>query len=316
VSPDAAARIVFFGSPDFAVPTLRALVEAGYRIGLVVTQPDRPAGRGGRLHPPPVKRVALELGLPVFQPDTLRDDAALERLQAAHPDAFVIAAYGKILPQRILDVPRRGSLNVHASLLPRWRGPSPVAAAILAGDPETGVTIMEVTAKMDAGPIVAQRRVPILPDDRTATLEPRLAAIGAELLVEVLPGWLAGELRGIPQDDSQATYCPLLRKEDGHLAPSLDVVTAERAVRAYDPWPGAFVWYRGERLAIWQAHIALAPPQPLPAPGSVLVVERAPALAFRNGILVLDVVQRPGGRRLTGREFLNGERGQLAPTFE
>ncbi len=308
-------RLVFFGSPEFALPSLRALLEAGYHVALVVTQPDRPAGRGGRLQAPPVKRAALGAGLSVFQPETLRGGEAEERLRAADPDAFVIAAYGKILPQRILDIPRRGSLNVHASLLPRWRGPSPVAAAILAGDRETGVTIMEVTAKMDAGPIVAQRRVPILPDDRTGTLEPRLAAVGAELLVEVLPGWLAGELRGVPQDEAQATYCPLLRKDDGRLSPDLDVATAERAVRAYDPWPGAFVIYRGERLAIWQAHIAADPPQPLPPPGTVLVVERAPALAFRGGILVLDVVQRPGGRRLTGREFLNGERGQLAPTF-
>lgn len=309
------AKLVFFGSPEFAVPSLRAIVEAGYGVVLVVTQPDRPAGRGARPQAPAVKRVATELGLPVFQPETLRDDDVVRRLADLTPDAFVVAAYGKILPRRILEIPRRGSLNVHASLLPRWRGPSPVAAAILAGDRQTGVTIMEVTEKMDAGPVVAQRRVPIDPVDRTATLEPRLAVVGAELLVQVLPGWLSGELRGVPQDESQATYCSLLKKEHGHLAPELEVEVAERAVRAYDPWPGAFVWYRGERLAIWAAHIGPAV-EPLPAPGTTLVVERAPALVFANGILVLDVVQRPGGRRLTGGEFLNGERGQLAPTFE
>lgn len=308
-------RIVFFGSPEFACPSLCALLEAGYDLAMVVTQPDRPAGRGGRLQAPPVKRLALEAGVPVYQPETLRGDEPAARLAAASPDLFVIAAYGRILPRRVLEIPRRGSLNVHASLLPRWRGPSPVVAAILAGDRETGVTIMEVTERMDAGPVVAQRSVPIAPDERTATLEPRLAQLGAELLVEVLPGWLAGELRGVPQDESQATYCSLLRKEDGHLRPELDVETAERAVRAYDPWPGAFVWYRGERLAIWAAHVASSPPDPLPPAGRVTVWERKPALSFRNGILVLDLVQRPGGRRLTGQEFLNGERGQLASTF-
>lgn len=309
------ARLVFLGSPDFAVPSLRALAEAGYDVQLVVTQPDRPAGRGARPQAPAVKRVATELGLPTLQPETLRDDAVCERLAALSPDAFVIAAYGKILPRRVLEIPRRGSLNVHASLLPRWRGPSPVAAAILAGDREAGVTIMEVTEKMDAGPIVAQRRIPIDPSDRTKTLEPRLAVVGAELLLEALPPWLAGDLRGVPQDEARATYCPLLKKEHGHLAPELAVEVAERAVRAYDPWPGAFVWYRGERLAVWAAHIG-PPLERLPPPGTILVVGRAPALAFANGILVLDVVQRPGGRRLTGGEFLNGERGQLAPTFE
>lgn len=310
----AATNVVFMGSPAFAVPSLRALVEAGYCLQAVVTQPDRPAGRGGRVAPPEVKVAALELGIPVLQPETLKDQAIREQLASLSPDVIVVAAYGKILPRAILEVPRHGCVNVHASLLPRWRGASPIAAAILAGDPETGVTIMEMVAKMDAGAVIAQSRVPIGPDFTTATLEPMLAGEGARLLVETLPAYLAGTLRAVPQDEALVTMCGLVRKEDGHLRASMTAAEAERAVRAYDPWPGAFVRYRGERLGIWRAHVE--PFRGSEPPGVMLVVGRSPALVLRDGLLVLDEVQRQGAKRMTGAQFLNGERGHLEARAE
>lgn len=301
-------RVVFMGSPSFAVPALRALVDGGYHVVLAVTQPDRPAGRGGRVRPPAVKAAATALGVPVFQPSSVRDDDAVARLAEAAADAFVVAAYGKILPRRVIDLPRRGILNVHSSLLPRWRGPSPVAAAILAGDTETGITIMEIAPKMDAGPIVAARATPIHPGETAGALEERLAHIGARLLIEVLPGWYDRSIVPVPQDESRATYCSLLHKADGHLRRGWSVDQAERAVRAYNPWPGAFVTYAGERLGIWRAHVVSDGQAP---PGTTRVLDRRPAIAFPGGWLVLDEVQRPGSRRIPGDAFLNGLRGDL-----
>ena len=203
-------------------------------------------------------------------------------------------------------------MNVHASLLPRWRGASPIAAAIRAGDAESGVGIMEMALAMDAGPVVAQATEAILPTDTTGTLEARLAELGARLLIEVLPGWLAGERRAVPQDPALVTLCGLVAKADGYLSASMTVGEAERVVRAANPWPGASVEYRGERLLLWKAH-----PEPASTeltPGCLTVVAKAPALSLVGGLLVLDEVQRPGGKRLTGQQFLVGERGQLAPT--
>jgi methionyl-tRNA formyltransferase len=309
------------GSPEFAVPSLRALCGAGHRVVLAVSQPDKPAGRGGKLQKPAVKVAAEELGIETFQPITLREDPVQERLAAAKADVFVVAAYGKILPQAVLDIPRRGCLNVHGSLLPKWRGPSPIVAAILAGDSETGVSIMELVRKMDAGPVISRKALSIEPNDTAASLEPRLARLGADELVRVLPGWLSGELTAEPQDETGATYCHILNKQDGHLKANMSVDEAERAVRAYNPWPGAFVLYNGERLAIWQAHIAQDagddPDQKTRSnsgrTGSTTTVDRAPAIAFEDGMLVLDEVQRPGGKRVSGAQFLAGERGLLSP---
>lgn len=302
-------RVVFMGSPAFAVPSLRALAGAGYSVVAAVSQPDRPAGRGGRLQAPDVKTAALELRIDVFQPETLKDELVQERLRAFGADLFVVAAYGKILPRAVLAMPRRGCLNVHASLLPRWRGASPLAAAILAGDRASGVTIMELVMKMDAGPILAQARTLILPDDTAGSLEPRLAQIGADLLVETFPGWLDGTTARIEQTEADVTYCSLVHKEDGHLRSEMSVEEAERAVRAYNPWPGAYVVYRGERLGIWRA--AVEPGEPV-EPGRLFVVRRCPAIAFHAGLLVLEEVQRPGSKRSRGEDFVNGERGKLA----
>jgi methionyl-tRNA formyltransferase len=307
----AAVRVVFMGSPAFAVGPLRALAEAGYALVGVVTQPDRPAGRGGRLTPPEARAVAEHLGLPVIQPETLRDEAARAELAAWRPDLFVVAAFGKILPRAVLAIPARGCINVHASLLPRWRGPSPITAAILAGDAETGVSIMEMAAKMDAGAVIAREAVPILPQDTTGTLETRLAELGARLLVGTLPGWYDGAIVAEAQDEHLASYCPLLKKEDGHLRAAMTAGEAERAVRAYNPWPGAFVSYHGERLGIWKVHVESAGAGP--TPGSMVVAAKRPAIVFRDGLLVLDEVQRTGARRQSGQDFLNGQRGKLDP---
>lgn len=300
------------GSPAFAVPSLRALHASGYEVALVVSQPDRPAGRGGGLAQPAVKVAAAELGLPVLQPETLKDEAVRAQLRSLEADVTVVAAYGKILAPAVLRIPRLGSVNVHASLLPRWRGASPIAAALLAGESETGVSIMEMTAELDAGPVIARAPLPIPPGATAGTLEPALAALGARTLVETLPRWASGEVAARPQDESLATFCGLVRKEDGQLRAAMTAVEAERAVRAYDPWPGAYVDYRGSRLAAWRAHVALSPRRM--AAGTTMVVERKPAIAFAHDLLVLDEVQRQGGKRIAGETFLNGERGTLPGT--
>lgn len=303
------ARVAFFGSPTFAVPSLEALVEAGFDVAVVVTQPDRPAGRGGRLTPPPVKSAAERLGLRVVQPGSVRGTAFREMLRELRLDAGVVAAYGRILPQEVLDIPARGFVNVHASLLPRWRGASPVAAAILAGDTITGVSIMEMVLEMDAGPVISRVEEPIRPDDTAGTLEARLAELGAHELVRVLPGWLAGEVRAEPQDPGAVTVCRPLTKGDAHLRARMTATEAERALRAYDPWPVAFVLYRGEALRCWRGRVlAEGPAAPV---GALRVHDGEPAIRFADGWLVLTEVQRPGGRRITGRAFVAGERGVL-----
>ncbi|MGK2965273.1 MAG: methionyl-tRNA formyltransferase [Tepidiformaceae bacterium] len=302
-------RVVFMGSPAFAVPSLQALVRAGYQVTLAVTQPDRPAGRGAKVHQPDVKVAALELGIDVFQPESLRIPETQERLAAGAADVFVVAAYGKILPRAVLAMPRKGCVNVHASLLPRWRGPSPIVAAILAGDAETGVSIMELEPAMDTGPVIARSAVPIPQRVTAGELEPALARLGADLLVEVLPAWLSGDRLAEPQDEALATYCSLLKKTDGYLGAAMTLAEAERAVRAFNPWPTASVEYRGGRLNVWRAR-AVSGDVPAAA-GTMGVVERSPAVAFDGGWLVLDEVQKTGGKRMGGQAFLNGERGTL-----
>jgi methionyl-tRNA formyltransferase len=299
------------GSPSFAVPALQALAGAGYPVRLVVTQPDRPAGRGGRVTAPAVKQAALELGVPVTQPDSLKEGEAQQRIADVKPRAVVVAAYGKILPKALLALPGVAFINVHASLLPRWRGASPIAAAIFAGDAETGISLMRMEARMDAGPVFARRRIPVPPEATAGSLEGELSRLGASALVETLPAWLSGELTAESQDEELATYCWTLSKADGHLSGSWAAVQAERAVRAYNPWPGAFVGYREERLAIWKSRV-MADGEAGTHPGALRVLDSSPAVAFAGGWLVLEEVQRPGGKRITGVQFLQGERGALA----
>ena len=302
------ANVVFSGTPDFAIPTLRALVAAPWAnvIG-VVTRPDRPAGRGRRLTPPPVKRAAMEYDLPIFQPESLRDPQAIARLAAWEPDVIVVAASGYLLPQRVLDIPPKGCVNVHASLLPRWRGAAPIAAAIRAGDTTTGVTVMCMDAGLDTGPILAQRTTPIHPDDTRGSLHDRLAQIGADLLVETLPAYLSGELQPHPQPDEGATYAPPLRKEDGRLDWTQPADVLDRQVRAVTPWPGAFTTWQGRRLKVVRA-------TPVPhwrgeaPPGTMVRLEDGYAVATGEGALRLEVVQMAGKRPMDVATFICGQR--------
>ena len=296
-------RVVFMGSPEFALPSLRALAAAYDLIG-VVTQPDRPAGRGKQLSAPPVKTLALELGIPVIQPRRLRTTEAIEQLRAWAPDVIVVAAFGQILRQDVLDLPPLGCLNVHASLLPRWRGASPIQAAILHGDKETGVTIMRMDAGLDTGPILSQRAIPIADDDTAGTLSGKLAILGAALLIETLPKYLAGDLKPQPQPEAGVTTVSTLTKADGELNLAEGAQELARKVRAFNPWPGAFIIWKGQALKIHRAHAAAGPQRA----GTQPVHDGLPAVAAAGSLLVLDEVQPAGKKPMSGAEFLRGAR--------
>lgn len=299
---DYAMRIIFMGSPSFAVPSLNALQEE-FQIAAVVTQPDRPAGRGRKLSFSPVKERALELRLPILQPPSLRERSILATFREFAPDVVVVAAFGQILPPNVLKLPAHGCLNVHASLLPRWRGAAPVQAAILQGDRETGVTIMKMDAGLDTGPILAQRSTSIHPDETGGELADRLSVLGAELLVECLPVYVNGELTPQPQDESAATYAPMLKKSDGALAFDRDAITLERQVRAYEPWPTSFFKWDDRRIVVRNAHAVENSGTP---PGTTLEYDGKPAIATESGLLILDEVQPAGKNRMSGQAFLNG----------
>lgn len=300
-------RLVFMGTPEFAVPSLRALA-AHYEVALVVTQPDRPAGRSRAPRPPAVKVAAQVLGLPIYQPDTLRGPEALARLEAAQPEVIVVAAYGEILRRSVLSLPPKGCVNVHASLLPRHRGAAPVAAAILAGDRVTGVTIMLMDEGMDTGPILAQAEEPIRADDTAGALTARLAELGARCLLATLPRWLAGEIEPRPQEGSQATYAPRVTKEDGLIDWSEPAEVIERRVRAFDPWPGAYTYWHGRRLRIVRAAV-VAGWCGGEEPGTVLDTAQGPAVATGGGALLLRELQLEGRCCVGCAEFLRGQRG-------
>lgn len=291
------------GSPDFAVPSLRALA-AAYRICGVVTQPDRPSGRGGVLTPPPVKVLAQELGLPLMQPEKLRAPEAMAQLTEWAPDVIIVAAFGQILRQNVLDLPRFGCVNVHGSLLPRWRGAAPIQAAILAGDAETGITIMKMDAGIDTGDILSMRAIPIAPDDTGGSLFEKMAQLGADLLLETLPRYLRGEIAPRPQPAEGATYAPMLKKEDGLLDFTHPATELERRVRAFNPWPSAWMLWQGAPLKIHRAHVDTAKAQP----GQRLVVNGLPAIGAGGGVLVLDEVQPAGKKPMPGKAFLAGAR--------
>jgi methionyl-tRNA formyltransferase len=309
-------RTVFMGTPDFAVPTLRALAEysasggiwpAGLDLAGVVTRPDKPAGRGKHVVISPVKRYALERGLPVFQPGPLRRPEAMALLQTLASELIVVAAFGQILPPEVLRLPRFGCLNVHASLLPRWRGASPINAAILAGDDETGVTIMLMGEGLDTGPVLEQTATPIGPDETAGQLSDRLAALGAETFVRTLPRWLSGAIVPRPQDEAAATMTRPLRKEDGLLdwtRPASDLV---HVVRAYTPWPGAHTIFEGRQLKVLQARPVPLDPGELP-PGQCFLREPDHALCCTcgQGALALEMIQLEGRRALPAADVLRG----------
>lgn len=302
-------RLIYLGSPQFAVHPLAALVEAGHTIAAVITQPDRPAGRERRLSPPPVKLAAEALGLPVLQPETLRDPEVVARLAALGPEAGVVAAYGEILRKAVLAIPPLGYLNIHPSLLPLHRGPTPVAGAILAGDQATGVSIMRLDPGMDSGPILAQAVVPLPPDARAGPLTDELFRLGARMLVEVLPRYASGELLPRPQDHSQASVTRLLTKDDGVVRWELPALVIERMVRAYDPWPGVSTSWRGQglRLLAARGHADWVGPE---EPGTLLgrAPGGGPLVATGSGALELLELQPAGKRPMGGEAWLAGVR--------
>jgi methionyl-tRNA formyltransferase len=300
------ARIVFMGTPQFAVPTLLALDEHHQVVG-VVTQPDRRAGRGRKMAISPVKEAALAQGVPIYQPDTLRSTEAVEQLAAWRPDMMVVAAFGQILRPPVLALPPHGCLNVHASLLPRYRGAAPIPATILAGDAVTGVTIMRMDEGMDTGPILAQAECPIDSEDTTGSLTATLAGLGARLLVETLPGWISGEIQALPQDQSLATYCRPLKKEDGHLDWIRPAAHLDRQVRATDPWPGAYTTWQGRRLKVLRAR-PLLERQGEGMPGQAVALPGGVGVVTGQGLLELAEVQLAGKKPMAADVFVRGQR--------
>ena len=317
-------RIAFAGTPDFAAAALAALAAAGHEIALVLTQPDRPAGRGKALQQSAVKRLALSLGLEVWQPDTLRDPAAVERLVDARLELMVVAAYGLILPEPVLVAPRRGCLNIHASLLPRWRGAAPIQRAIEAGDTETGITIMQMDAGLDTGPMLSIWPEPIRPDDTGGSLHDRLAALGARAIVDALARLEAGRLEPVAQPADGVTYARKLGRADAQLDFSLEAGALVDRVRAFDPVPGSVALLdRPEPvpLKVWRAHRAGDEPGG-PAPGPIGAARQGADLAppgtvlradadgvvvsCGGGVVCLTELQKPGGKRLGAGEFLRG----------
>lgn len=296
-------RIVFAGTPDFALASLRALVDSGQSVVAVYTQPDRPAGRGRRLTASPVKQYAEERGIAVLQPETLKDEGAAAELAALQPDVMIVAAYGLILPQNVLDIPTHGCLNVHASVLPRWRGAAPIQAAILAGDETTGVSLMRMTAGLDCGPVYSEKTVAIGQDESAGELHDRLAVLGGELLTQDLQRILDGELPPVEQDESLASYAGKIQKQDAELDWSLPAEELRRRIRAYNPAPGAFFFVNGDvRIKVWVASVDNDVDAP---PATFVQYDRnGIVVACGRGGLRLETLQLPGKRRASSHEFV------------
>ena len=297
-------RVGFAGTPAFAQQALQAILDAGFDVVVALTQPDRPSGRGMQLTPSPVKQLALTHGIPVEQPVSLRNDEAQAMLRTYQLDVLVVVAYGLILPQAVLDMPREGCLNIHASILPRWRGAAPIHRAIEAGDAETGVCIMQMDAGLDTGGVVDEARLPILPTDNTAQLHDRLASLGAERIVAMLRQLAAGDvLMAQPQPEGGVTYAHKLEKAESLLDVHASARQLDRKIRAYNPFPGAVLHLAGKPIKIWQARLIDARGEP----GMVLAADDAGVVvACGEGALCLEVLQAPGGKRLPVADFLRG----------
>ncbi|MGE5153430.1 MAG: methionyl-tRNA formyltransferase [Bdellovibrio bacteriovorus] len=302
-------RLVFAGTPEFAVPSLSALIAAGYELAAVYTQPDRPAGRGRRLQQSPVKALALAHGIPVCQPESLkRDPQARAELRHWSPDLMVVVAYGLLLPVSVLETPSLGCVNVHASLLPRWRGAAPIQRAVLAGDPVSGVCIMRMEAGLDTGPVYLRRELELDPQETGGSLHDKLAALGAEALIAALPGIADGSLVPQPQDDAAVTYAHKLEKTEAQIDWAQPASAIERQVRAFDPWPVAQTGLQGETLRIWSAQ-ALEREAAGVAPGTVVAAGRHEiAVATGAGTLLITRLQPPGKRPMAAADFLNARR--------
>jgi methionyl-tRNA formyltransferase len=294
-------KIVFMGTPEFSVPILEALINA-YDVVGVVTQPDRPAGRGGKICISPIKQVALDHNIPVFQPEVIRKPEAIETLRAWGADVYVVAAFGQILPQALLDIPQYGSINVHASILPRWRGASPIHASILAGDTETGVTIMKMDAGLDTGDMLSVAITPIAPDETAQTLHDKLSSLGAEILLDTLPLYFSGELQPQPQPEEGVTYAPQIEKEQGVIDWTQSAVYIDRLVRGFTPWPGTFTFWNGKQLKIHSGTVGTGSAEV----GQVVELDGKLAIGTGEGLYYPSEVQLEGKKRVSVTDFLRG----------
>jgi len=298
-------RAVFMGTPAFAVSTLERLVASGHEVVSVLTQPDRPAGRGRKLTPPPVKARALELSLEVFQPEKIRSPEAWEHLEAKAPEVIVVVGYGQIIPQRIIDLPKYGCVNVHSSLLPQYRGAAPMNWAIALGEEKTGVTTMRIVKKLDAGDILILRETPIGPDETASELSERLASMGADLLIETLARLDAGTITPVPQNDAESSYAPILKREDGAIDWSLPAQKIYNRLRGFDPWPGAYTTLEGKRLHLRRARLAETAGL---APGTMAYDGRLRIGCGGGTALEVLELQLEGKKRLPAADFARGQR--------
>jgi len=306
-------RIVFAGTPDFAALHLKALLESRHKVAGVYTQPDRPAGRGKKLHSSPAKQLADSHNIPVFQPETLKNDDAVEQLSAIRADVMVVVAYGLILPQAILDTPRLGCLNVHGSLLPRWRGAAPIQRAIEAGDEKSGVTIMQMDAGLDTGNMLAIAECPIGPDTSSASLHDDLAKLGAPLLVEVLDDLAEYLSNATVQDDSKATYAHKISKSEGQIDWQQSATSIARAVRAFNPFPVCFTTLGEQRLKIWEAKV-IATDAPVKEPGTIVAASREGiVISCGQDQLKVNAAQLPGGKVLSAAQLMSGKSEWFTP---
>jgi methionyl-tRNA formyltransferase len=308
-------RIVFMGTPQFAVPSLQTLLATQQVVG-VVTQPDKPAGRGRQLQFSPVKETAVAANIPLYQPNSLRSEAAVDPIRAWNPDIIIVAAFGQILRPHLLELPPHGCLNVHASLLPRWRGASPIQHAILAGDAETGVCLMRMEAGLDTGPVYLCQSTPIGPEDTAATLHDRLAQIGADLLAHDLAGIVDGRYPPTPQKEDQSTYAPMIKKEDGRIDWRQPAAQIDRLVRAMTPWPGAFAYWQGKLLKVKGVRPAPAFAHPTAQPGQIVKVDdKIIALAGQGGVELLEI-QLEGKRPVAAADFARGQAAFIGSQLE
>ena len=296
-------RLIYLGTPEFAVPTLDRLVDANHDVVLVVTQPDRPKGRGQQLAFPPVKEAAIRHNLPVYQPERIRRPEPVERLRELAPQAMVIVGYGQIIPQSILDIPPLGIINVHASLLPKYRGAAPIQWAIANGEPRTGVTTMRIDAGLDTGDMLLKAETDIGPFETSPDLSPRLAALGADLLIDTLNGLASGTISPEKQDHAQATLAPIIKKEDGLIHWSRPAREIHNRIRGFQPWPGAYTAFRGQKLHVWKSR----PVDGHGPPGAILRLKPLTVAAGESALELLEV-QLEGRKRISASDFANGQR--------